>query len=59
MAMPLLSLLGPFPVLPEGSKDPDNGVLGPKYYDTNGIWAKALLFGSLDPRGGLNAPMTE
>ena len=39
MAMPLLSLLGPFPVLPEGSKDPNNGVLGPKYYDIDGIWA--------------------
>ena len=24
---------------PLGSKDPNNGVLGPKYYDINGIWA--------------------
>ena len=25
--------------LPEGSKDSNNRVLGPKYYDINGIWA--------------------
>ena len=23
----------------QGSKDPNNRVLGPKYYDINGIWA--------------------
>ena len=23
----------------QGSKDPNNGVLGPKYYNINGIWA--------------------
>ena len=33
-----------------GSKDPYNRVLGPKYYNGNGIWAlKTQLFGSLDP----------
>ena len=32
-------------------KDPNDRVLGPKYYNINGIWAlKALLFGSLDPK---------
>ena len=32
------------------SKDPNNRVSGPKYYNINGIWVlKALLFGSLDP----------
>ena len=25
--------------LPSGSKDPNNKVLGPKYYGVNGIWA--------------------
>ena len=24
---------------PKGSKDPNNGALGPKYYNINGIWA--------------------
>ena len=24
---------------PQGSKDPNNGVLGPKYYTINGIWS--------------------
>ena len=34
----------------EGSKDPDNRVLGPKYCHINGIGAlKTLFFGSLDP----------
>ena len=31
-------------------QDPNNEVLGSKYYNINGIWAlKPLLFGSLDP----------
>ena len=25
--------------LPQGSNDPNNRVLGPKYYNINGIWA--------------------
>ena len=36
--------------IPQGSKDPNNGVLGPKYYNLNGILGpKTPLFGSLDP----------
>ena len=32
--------------------NPNHRVVGPKYYNINGIWApEALLFGSLDPRG--------
>ena len=32
--------------MPLASKDPNNRVSGPKYYNMNGVWA---LFGSLDP----------
>ena len=32
---------------PQGSKDPNNKVSGPKNYNTNAL--KPLLFGSLDP----------
>ena len=28
-----------YPHYPSGSKDPNNRVVGPKYYDINGIWA--------------------
>ena len=45
-----------------GSKDANNMILGPKYYNINGIWA--LLFGSLDPQGNIGVdtqagPQTE
>ena len=43
-----------YEAMPLGSKDPNNKVLEPKYYNINGIWAlKTLLFGSLDPEDGL------
>ena len=38
-------------VTPGGSKDPNNRVLGPKYYDKWYLGPKTLSFGSLDPQG--------
>ena len=39
----------------QGSKDPNNRVLRPKYHEIYHIWfIKALLVGSLDPYGYLS-----
>ena len=32
-----------------GFKNIDNGALGPIFYNLNGIWEQALIFGSLEP----------
>ena len=39
-------------IVSQGSKDPNNRALGPKYYNINGIWAlKPPYLGPWTPRG--------
>ena len=38
-------------VCPYGFKDPNNRILGPKYYNINGIWALKPIIWVLGPLG--------